>query len=126
MRFYPLTDEQADGSALAEEFRGGRQIGVVSVGESHLFFRVRLKTYYIGFGEITRCYRRVLMVPARMCCGRGNLNIENLVIESGAGELAQIQLPGERAGVELIRLLKQKMPGADFRCPAKAKGGEGA
>ncbi|MBR3053858.1 MAG: hypothetical protein IKG59_07025, partial [Firmicutes bacterium] len=104
MRFYPLAqDTPADEETIMTDYEQSRRIGAVSLGESALFFRVRSRTYYIPYSGISRCFRRVMLVPARMCCGRGELSVENLVITGDDGrELAQIQLPGERAAKELM------------------------
>ena len=52
-----------------------------------------------------------------MCCGRGEIEYEHLVISDGEKEIADIPLPGTKAAQELILLLKEKMPAADFRSP---------
>ena len=127
MTLHPLTVPVDDTAALTDEYKEARQIGVIRIGQTCLFFRVRMKTYYIPYSEVTRCFRRVMLVPARMCCGRGDLSIENLVICGGADEngqekeLAQIELPGDKAAKILMEELKQKMPGIPFVCPPKAE-----
>ena len=120
MKFYALTETgRADDAALEAEYQIAREIGNLRLGRDHLFFRAKLKKYYIPFREITRCYRRVFLVPFRMCCGRSNMSVENLVICRGEKELAQIPLPDTKAAREVIRVLKLRMPGADFSSPAK-------
>ncbi len=117
MKFYSVTktEEIATGSEMLEkEYRTAREIGVVRIGETHLFFRARLRTYCVPYAEIRRCYRRVMLVPAGLCCGKGELQMENLVIEGDAGELAQIQLPGTRAAKALIEELQTRMPDCLF------------
>ena len=94
MKLYALDGTPSKEKELLTEFQEAREIGALKIGEANLFFRVRLRQYYIPFTDIKRCFRRVYMVPATMCCGKGNLDIENLVIQGEAGELAQIQLPG--------------------------------
>lgn len=121
MKFYPLREPCSDAALLQEDYKGAREIGVVRTGREYLFFRARLRHYYIGYREITRCFRRALLVPASMCCGRGDLQIEHLVICRGQEELAVIQLPGTRAARELMKELKNLMPGADFTVPEKNK-----
>lgn len=121
MKFYSATGKALPETGLAGEYKQARAIGVVRVGASHLFFRAGLRTYALPFEEIRRCYRRVMRVPLRMCCGKGNLDVEHLVVEGDGGELAQIQLPGTRAAQALMELLKSKLPGADFNPPVKAK-----
>ena len=112
MRFEPLTSSAKDQSAVREEYDRARKFGKLRLGESWLFFKKGLKAYYIPYGEISRYFRRVMMVPAKLCCGRGDFTIENLVICGEAGELAQIQLPGERAAKAIMECLAQLAPDA--------------
>ncbi len=115
MKFYPLTDSVVNEEDLSSEYKGTREIGKIKLGELRLFFKAGLKTYYIPYHDIHRLFRRVLAVPARLCCGRGDLEVENLVIcGEGDQELAQIQLPGKRAAQILMEELKQKVPEAQF------------
>ena len=119
MKYYSVTGEVLFDAALGGEYRAARAFGVVRVGGAHLFFRAGMRTYAMPYGDIRRCYRRVMQVQMRLCCGRGNLDVEHLVIEGEAGEVAQIQLPGTRAARELMELLKQRMPEAEFVPPTR-------
>ena len=122
MTYNPLTEARIDDAVLRNEYRSGRAIGVIRLGESVLFFRAKLKTYYVPYSGITRVFRRVQLVPARMCCGRGDLSIENLVIcGRDEAETAQIQLPGDRAGKAIIEELKVRIPDIPFTCPPKSE-----
>ncbi len=117
MRFYPLTASEQPNDILESEYRLAREIGVVRLGEKTFFFRSQRKIYYVPYENIRRCFRRVQLVPARLCCGQGDLPVENFVICSAEGELAQIQLPGERAGKALLEEMKSRVPDAEFGCP---------
>ncbi len=119
MRFYPLTADKQPDDLLTEDYRSAREIGVVRLGEKAFFFRRQRRVYYVPYGSIRRCFRRVQLVPARLCCGQGDLPVENFVICSEEGELAQIQLPGERAGKALLEEMRARVPDAEFGCPAK-------
>ena len=120
MKFFALTDSsEYDQNRLAEAYKAARAFGVLRVGSDCLFFRARLKTWFIPYKDIHRCFRRVMLVPAKLCCGRGDFEIQNLVIQGDKGELAQIQLPGERAAKAVMEELKQRMPWADFSAPEK-------
>ena len=137
MKFYPLlqtpssdSGSSASGKAtieavssenaksLSEEYASAHAVGVVRAGNEHLFFRVRLRTYFIRYDCIKRAFRRVTEVPAKMCCGEGNFAIENLVLCDSEKELAVIQLPGTKAARLLMEELKGKMPHADFSAPS--------
>lgn len=109
MKFYPLT-AAADDAVLKSDHSAGRAIGNVQLGAKYLFFKEKRKVYYIPYGDLTRVFRRVMMVQTKMCCGKGNLEIENLVICGEAGELAQVQLPGARAGVILLEEIAKRAP----------------
>ncbi len=126
MRFYPLTAPAAEKEKLSAEYRTGRKIGKVSLGETWFFFRSVRKVFYIPYTDIHRYFRRVMLVPAKLCCGKGDFEVENLVICSETGEeLAQIQLPGARAGKVLLECLEQLAPHAAVGRPAKEEKAEG-
>lgn len=121
MKFIPLASEAEDRDALASEYRSAREIGRVRMGELRLFLRAGMRTYYIPYRDVRRCFRRVQLIPAKMCCGRGDLEVENLVVCGGAGELIQVQLPGTKAAKILMEELKARIPEAEFgKPPAEA------
>ena len=118
MKYDPLTAEIAD-AVLDAEYKAGREIGPVILGETCLFFKVKRKVSYIPYGEIARAFRRVQLVGMKMCCGKGNLEVENIVIcGKDDAELAMIQLPGARAGVILLEELEKKVPGIQIGKPS--------
>ena len=118
MKFEPLTASAQEQSPLREEYDAARRVGKLRLGQKTLFFRAGFRTYYIPYGDIVRYFRRVVRVPAKLCCGKGDLEIENLVICGEAGELAQIQLPGARAGKAVMELMAQLAPQAAAGRPA--------
>ena len=117
MKFHPASTTIADHAMLQNEYSASRQIGAVRIARTVLFFRAGLKTYYVPYEMVRQCFRRVYQVPVKMCCGRGEIEYEHLVISNGEKEIADIPLPGTKAAQELILLLKEKMPAADFRSP---------
>ena len=119
MRFFALTSVTAEKNVLSAEYKSGRKIGIVTVGDTCLFFKRRLRVYYIPYTEIHRCFRRVVAVKATLCCGKGNFEIENLVIQNDGKEVAQIQLPGTKAARILMDELKVRVPGGSFTAPKK-------
>lgn len=118
MKFIPLepTGEALEKEALEQEFCAGRELAPVRFGAQHFFFKVRRKIYYIPYEKITRCFRRVELVDARMGCCFTALDMENIVI-CGAEEqeLAQIRLSGgERVGKVVLETLQEKCPQAQI------------
>ena len=134
MRFIPLPYESADSPAavreLSAEYRAGHRVGVISLGDRHFFFRKLFTVYFIPYDAISRYFRRVLTVPARIgCCAGGELQIEHLVLCALNGaetsierELAQIQLPGGRAAKIVMDEMKRLAPDAASGKPQAAKG----
>lgn len=116
MKFYSLghAKETEMQTHMKEDYAAGRKIGVIRLGVSCLYFRRMRKIYYIAYADIRRCFRRVMLVPAKLCCGRGDLEVEHIVICTDQGEAAQIQLPGARAGKILLEELKNRLPDAEF------------
>ena len=120
MKFYPMTASEVEESELNKEYKTAREIGKVKMGELRLFVKSGLKTYYIPYHDVRRLFRRVMAVPAKLCCGKGDFEIENLVIcGEGDKELAQVQLPGKKAAQILMEELKQRVPEAEFGRPAQ-------
>ena len=117
MKFYPLASESAAPGELASEYKAAREIGKVRLGELHLFCRTGLKVYFIPYRDVRRCFRRVQLIPAKMCCGRGDFEVENLVVCGDAGELIQVQLPGTKAAKILMEELQERIPEAEFGKP---------
>ena len=76
MKFNPLASTVEDTEALNAEYRAAREIGKVRIGETILFFRIRLKTYYIPYGDVKRFFRRIHEVPLRTESFGGDLMIE--------------------------------------------------
>lgn len=114
MKFYPLTETVIENSRLEQEYKSARQIGGIRLGDTCLLFKSKLKNYYIPYNEVKSCFRRIVGVNIKMCCGKGELQVENLVLGDEEKELAVIQLPGTRAAQELMKELKVRMPEADF------------
>ena len=112
VKFEPLTLPAEDTALLREEYRQARETGVLRLGRENLYFRSGLKVHYIPYGDIRRYFRRVMRVPAKLCCGKGDFEIEHLVICGEGGELAQIQLPGAKAARIVMERMAQLAPSA--------------
>ena len=121
MKFIPLDEITSDLNAgqLETDCKNAHQIGSISLGQHCLYLKKLFKTYYIPYSKITRAYRRVFLVPAKMCCASGNLEVQSIVLESSKGEIANVNLPGEKAVQILMEELKEKAPAAEYTCPEK-------
>lgn len=120
MTFLPLVPSSDSREELSSEYKAAREIGRVRLGELRLYLRAGLKTYYIPYRDIRRVFRRVQLIPAKMCCGRGDLEVENLVVcGEGDAELMQVQLPGTRAAKMLMEELQTRIPEAEFGKPQR-------
>ena len=118
MKFNPLTTEVENQDELASEYKAAREIGKVRLGELRLFLRAGLKVHYIPYKDVRRCFRRVQLIPAKMCCGRGDFEVENLVVcGENDVELMQVQLPGTKAAKILMEELQARIPEAEFGKP---------
>lgn len=111
MKFCPLNCAEAEAAVLRADHAEVREIGNIHLGRLYFYFRVRSRLYYLPYEALHRCFRRVELVRARMCCGKGNFEVENIVI-CGADdrELAQIQLPGAKAGKILLEEIALRAP----------------
>ena len=112
MKFVSLSTVAKEPEGLQEEYKAGREIGRIHLGETHFFFRSMRKVFYIPYTEITRYFRRVMLVPAKLCCGKGEFQIEHLVICGDSGELAEIELPGTQAAKVLMECMNELAPEA--------------
>lgn len=119
MKFYALSENLVSDDVLEKEYKSARQIGAIRLGETCFIFKARMKNYYIPYADIKQCFRRVMGVNLKMCCGKGEMQVENLVIGDAEKELAVIQLPGTRAAQELIKELKERMPECSFVAPKR-------
>lgn len=122
MKFYAIEEPSEETMVLTQEYKNAHEIGVIRLGENFLFFKKGLKIYFIPYKNLARAYRRVLLIPAKMCCGSGEFHVENLVIHNSKDEeAAVISVPGEKAGLILLDEIKQKSPNTISVCPEKPK-----
>ena len=105
--------EAVEKSALEQEYEQAEDYVPAKIGATHFFFKVVRKVYYLPLAAVTRCFRRVELVIARMgCCNQG-LPMESVVV-CGAEEkeLAQIRVATERMSKALLAALKKACPQA--------------
>ena len=120
MKFYPVIKEMPVPETLQTEYKNAHVIGVMRIGTEDLFFKAGLRNYFIPFNAVKRCFRRIMSVPAKMCCGTGNFSVDSIVIGDADHELAEIQMPGTKAAKLAMEELKNVLPHADFSAPKKA------
>ena len=116
MKFIPLLKgSAADESLLSQEYAQAEEFAAAKLGATCFFFKAGRKIYYLPLSEITRCFRRVELVNARMgCCNQG-LPMESIVV-CGAEEqeLAQIRFGSERMSKAVLSALEKVCPQAKF------------
>ena len=117
MKFIALQPEAeaADKTALEQEYEHAEEFAPARIGDTRFFFKVGRKVWYLPLASITRVFRRVELVNARMgCCNQG-IPMESVVI-CGAEEreLAQIRVGSERMSKALLEALSQRCPNAQI------------
>ena len=112
MKYCALASTEENTEALRTEYRAAQEIGRLRLGTDRLYFRSARRVFYIPYTEIYRYFRRVMLVPAKLCCGRGDLAVEHLVICDAEKELAQIELPGSHAAKVVMERLQSLAPNA--------------
>lgn len=116
MKFLPLDKAlTADAAALEQEYAAAEDFTPAKLGGAHFFFKTGRKVYYIPYGAVTRVFRRVELVNARMgCCNQG-IPMESIVIcGDGEQELAQIRVGSERMSKALLEALGERCANAEI------------
>lgn len=112
MKYTSLTSRTEEKALLHSEYAQAYAVGKLRLGQERLYFRAGFTTYYIPYCDIRRYFRRVTQVPAKLCCGKGNFEIESLVVCDSDKELAQIDLPGTRAAKAVMVRMAELAPDA--------------
>ena len=114
MKFEPLIynqDESVSLDELKQEYKEGRQIGKICLGQQFFFFRKRFKTIYLPYTKIYRIFRRVQLIDMKMCCSKGQLQLQNIVLSTKKNEdLAMVDLPDEKAALAVIEEMQKRVP----------------
>ena len=108
MKFKGLTGNEEQSDVLKADYESAAKVGVISLGNSHLFFRKLFKTYYVSYSDLSAAYRRVYMVK-----GKSSLAAEFLVLVSSGKEIANIGVPGSKNAREILETIKEKAPHAE-------------
>lgn len=110
MKFIPISENTAEEVLLKSEYKQSRKIGRVGLGETIFFFKNKMRINYIPIQNIYRAFRRVKCIPVRICCGKGELQLDNIVLCSKQAELVEIDLPNEKSTTAILEYLQEKNP----------------
>ena len=105
MKFKGLSGKEEQSDVLKADFDSATKVGVIALGNSHLFFRRVFKTYYVSYSDLSAAYRRVYMMK-----GKNSLAAEFLVLISDGREIANIGVPGTKNAREILEIIKEKAP----------------
>lgn len=124
MFFKALYEGEQECDFSKSAIKSGRKFGVITLTESHLFFRKGFTKYFISYDNIERAFRRVYQVPAKIRKENVNIPVERLVLMKNNAEIAEIGLPGIAKAKEIMDILKAKCPNASFDIPSEEKADE--
>lgn len=127
MRFIPLIPSDVSSDVLTKEYKNkeDKEVANVKLSTDYLFFKTGLRTYFIAYSDIHRFFRRVMMVAAKIGCCSGEMPVDYVVLcDKDDRELAQIQMPGERAAKGLMDELKVRLPHAKLGKPTDSVSGK--
>lgn len=115
MKLYPvLPNAKEDAAALKAEYAAAEDFTPARLGDTHLFFKAGLRTYYVPLAAIRRVFRRVEIVNARMGCCNNGLPMESVVLCGEAErELVQIRMQTERMSKALLAAIEKACPQAE-------------
>jgi len=106
MMYKSLIGKEEQSDVLKSDYEAGTKVGIISLGNSHLFFRKLFRTYYISYTDLSAAFRRVYMMNGR----KNSLAAEYLVLVSDGKEIANIGVPGTKNAKEIIETIKEKAP----------------
>ncbi|MBO4678042.1 MAG: hypothetical protein J5626_00070 [Lachnospiraceae bacterium] len=106
MKFKSISGREEQSDVLRTDYESGTKVGIISLGNSHLFFRKFFSVYYISYTDLSAAYRRVYMMNGR----KNSLSAEYLVLVSDGKEIANIGVPGTKSAREILETIKEKAP----------------
>ena len=95
-----------------QEFAQASQYGKVKIGKDLIFWKKGLKWNVTDLDGVTRAFRRIEAVDAKMCCGNVNFDVQKLVLVRKDGEELEL-LIGEgtvREADALYQRLQESRP----------------
>ena len=115
MKYTPVlaSEQPVDAAELKAEYAAAEDFTPARLGQKHLFFRTGLRMGYLPLSAITRVFRRVEFIGARVGCCENGIPMESVVLcGEGERELVQIRLQSERMSTALLDALAQACPSA--------------
>ena len=109
MKFKCIKGAKEQVDVLQRDYESAAKFGILSLGNSHLFFRKFFKTYYVSYSDLNAAFRRVYMMNGK----KNSVAMEYLVLVSEGMEIATIGLPGTAKAREIIEIIKEKAPHID-------------
>lgn len=109
MKYISLTEEVSQ-DCIEKDLSKAHSIGKVYLGNEILFYKKGFKYFYIPLSNVYRAFRRIKAVSTSLCCGKGEIQLQFLVLCSKKDELAEFDLPDERSAIKLLEELQQKAP----------------
>lgn len=109
-----IKTENSSNDNPAEDYKNSTRYAKLSLGKSFLFIKNFFSVYYINYNEIDNYFRRVALIPTVGFKGKKQLPVEYLVIRNNGNEIAQIQLPGKKAAVEICEKMQNLAPNSHF------------
>ena len=106
MKYRSLIGKEEQSDVLKSDYEAGTKVGIISLGNGHLFFRKLFRTYYIAYADLNAAFRRVYMMNGR----KNSLAAEYIVLVSGDREIANIGVPGTKNAKGIIEIIKEKAP----------------
>ena len=117
MKYTPVlaSEQPVEASALKAEYAAAEDFTPARLGEKHLFFRTGLRMSYLPLSAVTRVFRRVEFIGARVGCCENGIPMESIVLcGEGERELVQIRLQSERMSTALLEALEHACPNAEI------------
>lgn len=117
MKFECYTSTKMEQAVCKEDFASADGMNNVFFGDKAVYLKKLTKILYIPYADMDRIFRRVMQVPVKMCCGRGDLEIQYLVIMKEDKQIIELQVPSKTGAVILFDEVKKRAPQLQFTRP---------
>ena len=117
MKFECYTTTKLDENVCKEDFAAADGMNSIYFGNQAVYLKKLMKIVYIPYADIDRIFRRVLQVPVKMCCGKGDLEVQYLVLMKEDQQILELQVPSKSGAVMLFEEAKRRAPQLQFNRP---------